>query len=140
MYFLSERRHYVTFHPVGIFRHHWSLIFNVYFLIYFFVYLESGGRFKIWLKFGYEVEFEFEFEFNLEGFLKCFLNPLLMVVSGGSFFLRGLGGVFFGVYKFPAVHFFCSTLSFGRPSELLESIIIYFFAFYRNSTMKRTKS
>ena len=26
---------------------HISLVINVYFLIYFFVYLESGGRFKI---------------------------------------------------------------------------------------------
>ena len=47
--FLSERRHYVTFHPLGIFGHHWSLLFNVYFHIYFFVYLfvylKSGGRF-----------------------------------------------------------------------------------------------
>ena len=54
MYFSLERRHYVTFHPLGIFGHHWSLLFNVYFLIYLFVYL----------KFGYEVEFEI----NLEGY------------------------------------------------------------------------
>ena len=46
--FLSERRHYVTFHPLGIFRYHWSLIFT--FLFYCFVSLENGGRFK--LKFG----------------------------------------------------------------------------------------
>ena len=26
--FLSKRRHYVTFHPQGIFGHHWSLLFN----------------------------------------------------------------------------------------------------------------
>ena len=25
MYFPSERRHYVMFHPLGILRHHWSL-------------------------------------------------------------------------------------------------------------------
>ena len=45
-----------------------------------------------------------------------------MVLSGGSLFLAGLnkdkGGVFFGVYKFPAVHLFCSTLSFGLLLEL----------------------
>ena len=31
--FLLERPHYVTFHPLGIFGHHWSLLFNVYFHI-----------------------------------------------------------------------------------------------------------
>ena len=80
MYFSLERQHYVTFHLLRIFGHHWSLLFTVYFhiylLIYFLVYLESGGRFKILkfrLKFGYEVGFEF----NLEGFLKCFFFKCL---------------------------------------------------------------
>ena len=35
--------------PLGIFRYHWSLMFTSY-LVYFFVYLENGGKFK--LKFG----------------------------------------------------------------------------------------
>ena len=71
------------------------------------------------LKFKFKFGFEIEFEFKLEGFLKCFLKKCLgspcylMVVSGGSFFLgaeiRIQGGVFFGVYKFPAVRLFCSN-------------------------------
>jgi hypothetical protein len=77
------------------------------FLFTFFVYLESGGKFKnlkFGLKFGYEVEFglkfgyefEFEFEFKLKGLLKCFKKKCLgspcylMVVSGGSLSLGGL--------------------------------------------------
>ena len=34
-----------------------SLVINVYFLVYFFVYLESGGRFKFELKFGFKIGF-----------------------------------------------------------------------------------
>ena len=47
MYFPSERRHNVTFHPLGILRYHWLLMFTVYFLAYFFVYLESGRRYVL---------------------------------------------------------------------------------------------
>ena len=36
-----------------------SLVINVYFLIYFLVYLESGGRFKFEFKFGFETEFDY---------------------------------------------------------------------------------
>ena len=35
-----------------------SLVINIYFLIY----LESGGRFKIQLKSGFDIGFEFKFE------------------------------------------------------------------------------
>ena len=66
MYFSLERQHYITFHPLRIFRHHWSLFFNVYFLIYLFVYLDVPGGLN--LKFGLRFRNEVEFEFNLEGF------------------------------------------------------------------------
>ena len=35
VYFSSERRHYATFHPQGLFGRHWSLLFNVYFMFTF---------------------------------------------------------------------------------------------------------
>ena len=57
--FLSERRHYVTFHLLGIFRYHWSLIFT--FLFTFLFTWKGAGDVKCWnlkLKFGYEIEFE----------------------------------------------------------------------------------
>ena len=57
--FLSERGHYITLHPLGIFRCHWSLIFTFSFTfllsyLLFFSYLERGGRLKI-LKFEIEI-------------------------------------------------------------------------------------
>ena len=56
-------------------------------LVYFFVYMESDGRFKFESKFGSKIEFE------LEGFFEVFLKKCLgspcylIVVSGGSFLL-----------------------------------------------------
>ena len=68
---LSKRQHYVTFQP--FWHHQISLVIDVYFLFYFliqfFVYLESGGRFKI-LKIGLKFRYEVEFEFNLEDLKK----------------------------------------------------------------------
>ena len=64
MYFLSERQHYVTFHPFGILRHHWSLLmFTLLFTFLFNRKVAGDSRFRF--KFGFEIEFEFE----LEGFL-----------------------------------------------------------------------
>jgi hypothetical protein len=80
--FLSERRHNVTFHPLGIFGHHWSL-FTLLFTFLLFTWKVAGD-----LKF--ELKFGIEFWFKLKGFKKCFLRKCLgspsylMVVSGGS--------------------------------------------------------
>ena len=78
-----ERWHNAKFHPYRIIRHHRLSMFTFLFtLVYLIVYLESGGRFKFELKFG----------FRLKCFLqKCLGSPCyLIVVSGGSFLLGGL--------------------------------------------------
>ena len=46
MYVSLERRHYLTFHPFGIFGHHWSLLFTVYclkVLTFLFTWKVAGG-------------------------------------------------------------------------------------------------
>ena len=54
--FLSGRRHYVTFHPSGILRYHWSLMFT--FLFTFLFTWKVAGDLKFELKFGFEIESE----------------------------------------------------------------------------------
>ena len=83
-----------------------NFVVTLYFHIYLFVCLESGGRFEF--EFGLKFRYEVEFEFNLEGKL---LSDVLGDLN------KDTRRFFFGVYKFPVVHFFCSTLSFARPLE-----------------------
>ena len=68
-FFFLERRHYITFHPFGILRHHWSLLMFTFLFTFLFTWKVVGDS-KVRLKFGFEIEFEFK----LEGFLKCFLK------------------------------------------------------------------
>ena len=78
--FLSERRHNVTFHPLGIFRHHWLLMFTFLFTFLFTLKAKGGLKFEILragLKFGYEIGFEFEF--SLEDFFKCFFLKAFLI-------------------------------------------------------------
>ena len=53
MYFSLERQHYAMFHPFGIFRHHWSLLFTFLFT-YLFTFLFTWkvvGDLRFWLFF-----------------------------------------------------------------------------------------
>ena len=54
--FLSERQYYVTFHPLGTLRYHWSLIFTFLFT------WKVAGDLKFKLKSGFDIGFEFKFE------------------------------------------------------------------------------
>ena len=73
LHFLSERRHNVTSHPLGIFRHHWLLMFT-----FLFTLKAHGEILRAGLKIGYEVGFEF----SLEDFLKCFFKMFFFLMSG----------------------------------------------------------
>ena len=81
MYFSLERLHNATFHPQT------SLVVNVYFLVYFFVYLESVAGFKFGFKLGFkfgfkiELKFGFELDLNWEGSLKYFFFRFLTFIS-----------------------------------------------------------
>ena len=52
--FLSERWHYVTFHPHGLFRYYWSLMFTFFFTFLFnflFTWKVAGDfKFEIWIE------------------------------------------------------------------------------------------
>jgi hypothetical protein len=81
-----------------------SLVITVSFLIYFFVYLESGGRFQI-LKIGLKFRYEVEFEFNLEDFVKCFFLkvfrfPLLLEINIYDLKMTMKSGLEFFILKF----------------------------------------
>ena len=62
--FLSERQHYIMFHPLGIFRYHWLTMFT---LLFTFLFTWDGAG-----DLNFEIEIEIEFEFTLEVFLKRF--------------------------------------------------------------------
>ena len=57
VFFLSERQHYVMFHPLGIFRYHWSVMFTFLFTFFLFTW-KMAGDLNLKLKFGFEIEFE----------------------------------------------------------------------------------
>jgi hypothetical protein len=91
--FLSERQHYVTFHPFGIFRYHWSLMFTFLFIFLFPIW-KGLGDIKFWdLKLNWDMKLNLSLiwdDFFGSFFFKCLGSPCyLMVVSGGSFFSGG---------------------------------------------------
>ena len=55
-----------------------SLVINVYFLVYIFVYLEIGGGFKFELKFGFKIECELKFGFKIEYELEDFFEVVFL--------------------------------------------------------------
>ena len=70
VYFSSERRHYFTFHPRGLFRCHWLSMFTFLFTFYL---LGKCCKIKIWIylesvtgyKFGFELGSKFGLKLNL---------------------------------------------------------------------------
>ena len=80
--FSSEKRHNATFHPKGIFRHHWISMFTYLFTFLFTwkvlwdldldLNLESAAGFKFGFEFGLKLNLNWNFEVF---FKKCLGSP-----------------------------------------------------------------
>ena len=77
--FLSERQHYVTFHPLGILRYHWSLMFTFLFTFLFTWNVAGDLKFKFGLCLMKSIEFKNEKKKTWE--FKMALAPLCITYS-----------------------------------------------------------
>ena len=77
--FLSERRHYIMFHPLGILRYHWSLMFTFLFTFLFTWNAAGDLKFKFGLCLMKSIEFKNEKKKTWE--FKMALAPLCITYS-----------------------------------------------------------